>query len=63
MDEDGAVRENVNKKDVSQQVDFGAWLLAWDRYAMGARDELKGAFCVRMHVSCQLLRCSIKQVS
>ena len=36
LDEDGAVRENASKKDMSRRVDFGAWLLAWDRYALGA---------------------------
>ncbi len=36
LDEDGAVRENANKKDMSRRLDFSAWMLAWDRYALGA---------------------------
>ena len=35
LDEDGRVRENAWKKDATKRLDFGAWLLAWDRYALG----------------------------
>ncbi len=36
LDEDGKVRENPVKKDMTRRLDFSAWLLSWDPYAIGA---------------------------
>ena len=37
LDEDGMFREAGVKRDLSRRLEFSAWLLAWDRYAIGGR--------------------------
>ena len=34
LDEDGRIRENGGRKDM-RRLELSAWLLAWDRYAIG----------------------------
>ena len=42
LDEDGAVRDDsATKKEFARRLDFGPWLLAWDRYALGTWDGLR----------------------
>ena len=48
LDEDGAVRDDsATKKEFARRLDFGPWLLAWDRYALGTWD---GLHCVSIIV-------------
>ena len=36
LDEHGAVRNGQGARESTKRLDFAAWLLAWDRYALGA---------------------------
>ena len=44
LDEDGSIREAGARKDL-RRLEFSAWLLAWDRYAMGESGQ-HGCACV-----------------
>lgn len=45
LDQDGAVRETGVKKD-QRRLEFSAWLLAWDRYALGVLQHGCDICCV-----------------
>jgi hypothetical protein len=66
LDEDGAVRESDNKKEFARRLDFGPWLLAWDRYALGAfvsRAHVGDAYNVAMLASRSGVGPDVLQVS